>query len=79
MVNQETTNVNSQPIKSSVLTGVVSLQIARVIGRGTPPREGRRDKLPVWRRLLQQYHSLGTLEVGVAEASAKTVGFIAFI
>ena len=56
-----------------------SLQIARVIGRGTPPGEGRRDKVPVWRRLVQQCHSLGIPEVGVAKAPAETKGSIAFI
>lgn len=72
-------NVNSQSIKFSALPGSGLLQIARVVGRGTPPGEGKRDRLPVWRRLVQQCHSLGTPEVGVAEAPAETKGSIAFI
>ena len=58
---------------------LVSLQIARVVGRGTPPGEGRRGKLPVWRRLVQWCHSLGTSEFGVAEAPAERMGSTAFI
>lgn len=58
---------------------LVSLQIARVVGRGTPPGEGRRGGLPLWSRLVQGCHTLGTPEFGVAEAPAETMGSVTFV
>jgi hypothetical protein len=58
---------------------LVSLQIRKIVGRGTPLGKGRRGTLPVTRRLVQGCYSLGTPEVVVTEASTESVDSIVCI